>query len=143
MIAKIPDLYKDLFESTVEVMLTTITPAGYPHNTLVWCSFDGTYVLLNTGIGYHKERNMRKNPKVSVFASDSKDKLRWVEVQGEVELIEDGAVEHLNELSFAYTEKRDFYRDVLPQLEGKETRVIVKVTPRKVMTSGGQGLRQT
>ena len=86
---------------------------------------------------------MRKNPKVSVFASDSNDKLRWVEVQGEVELIEEGAVEHLNELSFAYTGKRDFYRDVLPQLEGKETRVIVKVTPRKVMTSGGQGLRQT
>lgn len=124
-------------------MLTTITPKGYPHNTLVWCSFDGTYVLLNTGIGYRKERNMRINPKVSVFASDPKNRFRWVEIQGDVELIEDGAVEHLNDLSFAYTGKRDFYKDVMPQLIGKEIRVIVKVTPKKVMTSSGQGARQT
>lgn len=143
MIAKIPDAYKSLFESTTDVLLTTISPKGYPHSTLVWSSYNGTNLLLNTGIGYHKERNMRKNPKVSVFVSDPKDRLRWVEVQGDAELIEEGAVEHLNKLSLAYTGKRDFYKDLMPQLEDKETRVIVKITPKKVLTSGGQGARQT
>ena len=143
MVAKIPDEYKNLFECTTEVLLTTITPNGYPHSTLVWSSFDGSHILLNTGVGYHKERNMRKNPRVSVFVSDPENRLRWVEVQGDVELITEGAIDHLNKLSFAYTGKKNFYRDVMPQLEGKETRVIIKVTPRRVLTSGGQGSRQT
>ena len=35
-------------------------------------------------------------------------------------------------LSLAYTGKYDFYRDVMPELAGKEERVIVKVIPHIV-----------
>jgi PPOX class probable F420-dependent enzyme len=128
----IPLSHKELLESTVDVVLTTLSPKGYPQSTLVWCSFDGEHVLLNTGIGYRKERNMRRNPRVSVFAVDNTDKMRWIEVQGDVELIQEGAVEHLNKLSLAYTGKFDFYREVMPELAGKEERVIVKVIPYRV-----------
>jgi len=86
-------------------------------------------VLLNTGRGYAKERNMKRNPHVSVFAYD---RGRWVEVQGDAELVEEGAVEHLNRLCLSYTGKQDFYRDLMPELVGRETRVIVKVTPTRV-----------
>ena len=140
MIAKIPGSHANLLEGTVDVVLTTISPKGYPQSTLVWCSFDGAYVLLNTGIGYQKERNMRKNPHVSVFAYDSTNHLRWMEVQGDVELIEEGAVEHLNKLSLAYTGKGDFYKDVMPELAGKEVRVIVRVSPTKIRVGGGNDM---
>ena len=133
----IPVTQKDLLDSTVDVVLTTISPKGYPQSTLVWCSCDGSSVFLNTGIGYMKERNMRKNPHVSVFAYDPKDHLRWIEVQGDVKLIEEGAVEHLNKLSLAYTGKENFYKDVMPELAGTEVRVIVKVTPIKIRVGGG------
>ena len=126
----IPISHKDLLESTVDVVLTTISPKGYPQSTLVWCSFDGENVLLNTGIGYQKERNMRRNSRVSVFAVDPADKMRWIEVQGDAELIEEGALDHLNRLSNKYRGK-DFY-ELMPDLKGKEVRVIVKVYPYKV-----------
>lgn len=132
MESHIPVSHMDLLDSTVDVVLTTVSPKGYPQSTLVWCSYDGEHVLLNTGIGYQKERNMRGNPKVSVFAVDRADKMRWIEVQGDVELIPEGAVEHLNRLALAYTGKSDFYRDVMPELAGKEERVIVKVIPNRV-----------
>jgi PPOX class probable F420-dependent enzyme len=133
----VPDSHVDLLQSTVDVVLTTISLKGYPQSTLVWCSYDGFHVLLNTGVGYQKERNMRRDPRVSVFSVDPREKLRWVEVQGDAQLIEEGAVEHLNQLSFAYTGKRDFYVDVMPELAGRENRVIVKVTPRSVRVGRG------
>jgi PPOX class probable F420-dependent enzyme len=134
---EIPESHRDLLMSTVDVVLTTVSPRGYPQSTLVWCSLDGSNVLLNTGIGYQKEKNMRRNHRVSVLAYDPTDHLRWIEVQGDVELSEEGAVEHLNRLSMAYRGKPDFYRDLMPELAGKETRVIVKVTPVKVRVGHG------
>ena len=81
---------------------------------------------------------MRKNHRVSVFAYDEWDHLRWIEVQGDVELIEEGAVDHLNKLSLEYTGKGDFYKDVMPELAGKEVRVIVRVTPTMVRVGNGK-----
>jgi len=129
---RVRDTHRSLLESTVDVVLTTVGPDGYPHSSMVWCSYDGEAVLLNTGRGYTKERNMRGDPRVSVFAYDPARPGRWVEVQGDAELVEEGAVEHLNHLSLRYTGKPDFYRDVMPELAGRETRVIVRVTPTRV-----------
>lgn len=124
----VPETHRDLLEGTVDVVLTTVGADGYPHGSMVWCSYDGSSVLLNTGRGYAKERNMRRSPHVSVFARGGG---RWVEVQGEAELVEEGAVEHLNQLCLRYTGKRDFYGDLMPELKG-ETRVIVRITPTRV-----------
>ncbi len=126
---RVPETHRSLLEGTVDVVLTTVGVDGYPHSSMVWCSYDGGNVLLNTGRGYAKERNMRRSPRVSVFACDQG---RWVEVQGNVELVEEGAVEHLNQLCLRYTGKPDFYRDLMPELAGRETRVIVRVTPTRV-----------
>ena len=84
---------------------------------------------------------MRINHRVSVFACDPRDHLRWIEVQGDVELIEEGAVEYLNKLSIEYTGKGDFYKDVMPELAGKEVRVIVRVTPTKIRVGNGKDMR--
>jgi PPOX class probable F420-dependent enzyme len=133
----IPESHADLLRSTVDVVLTTISPEGYPQSTLVWCSLDGSNVLMNTGRGYQKEKNLRKNTHVSVFAFNPADHLHCIEVQGEAELIEEGAVEHLNRLSLAYTGRADFYKEVMPDLAGKEDRVIIKVNPRKIKVRDG------
>jgi len=139
----IPESHADLFRSKVDVLLTTMSPEGYPQSTLVWCSLEGSRVLMNTGRGYQKERNMRRNPHVSVFAFDPEDHLRCVEVQGDAELLEEGAIEHLNRLSLAYTGKLDFYRDVMPELAGREVRVIVSVSPKKIRIRNGSMPRRS
>jgi len=135
MVVEIPLSHADMLRSTVDVVLTTISSRSYPQSTLVWCSYDGAHILLNTGIGYLKERNIRRNAKVSVFAVDPTNKMRWIEVQGDAELIKEGALEHLNLLSNAYRGK-DFY-DLMPELSGKEIRVIIMVNPVKVHIGKG------
>jgi hypothetical protein len=61
--------------------------------------------------------------------------MRWIEIQGDAELVVDGALKHLNRLSNAYRGK-DFY-ELMPELKEKEVRVIVKVTPVKVIEGKG------
>jgi PPOX class probable F420-dependent enzyme len=131
----IPESHRTLLDGNVDVILTTISKKGYPHSSMIWCSYDGKNILLNTGIGYQKERNMRRNPNVSVFTYDPKKPEKWISVSGTVELVSEGALEHLNMLCYKYTGLRDFYRDLMPELSG-EKRVIVKITPRRVNFGG-------
>lgn len=99
---------------------------------MIWCSYDGEKVLLNTGVGYQKELNMRRNLNASVFAYDPHNPEEWISVSGTAELVEEGALEHLNMLCYKYTGKEDFYRDLMPELYG-EKRVIVRLSPKKAL----------
>ncbi len=133
MTATIPDSHKDLLEGSLCVVLTTLMPDGQPQSTVVCCSYDGTHVLVNTGRGYQKEKNMRLNPKVTLLALDPQSSLRWLEVRGEVEMTEEGALEHLNQVTQLYTGKATYYGEVMPaELQEKETRIICKIKPKKV-----------
>ena len=133
--AVIPGSHRYLLEGGVDVVLTTVSKRGYPHSSMIWCSYDGENVLLNTGVGYQKELNMRRNPSVSVFAFDPENREKWITVSGDVELISEGAIDHLNKICCRYTGKEDFYRDLMPELVGEE-RVIVKLTPSRVRFGG-------
>jgi PPOX class probable F420-dependent enzyme len=131
----IPESHKHLLEGSVDVILTTISKKGNPHSSMIWSSFDGENILLNTGVGYQKERNMRRNPNVSVFAYDPKTPEKWISVSGTVELVSEDAIEHLNRLCYKYTGLIDFHRDLMPELSGEE-RVIVKISPKRVSFGG-------
>jgi PPOX class probable F420-dependent enzyme len=132
MPAAIPASHKDLLEGPVFVALVTVMPSGQPQATPVWCSFDGTRVWLNSAKGRQKDKNMRTNDKVTILAIDPKNPYRWIEVRGVVEEItEEGAVDHINQLSALYTGNSDYYSRN-PSMRGQETRVIYKVKPVKV-----------
>ena len=60
--------------------LTTMAPSGQPENTVVWCSWDGEYVLVNTADGRRKPDNVRKNPKVALTVIDPQNAFRWIDV---------------------------------------------------------------
>ena len=47
--------------------LTTVTPDGYPQTSVVWCDFDGQCLRVNTMRGFAKERNMRRNRRVTLL----------------------------------------------------------------------------
>ncbi|WP_266075946.1 PPOX class F420-dependent oxidoreductase [Haladaptatus caseinilyticus] len=129
----IPDDYHDLFERKTFANLATVMPDGTPQVTPVWVGYDGDHVLVNTAKGRQKERNIQRNPKVGLDMLDPDDPYRFVSVRGEVEEVtEDGAVEHINELTKRYME-----RDEYPNLGTEQgPRVIVRIRPDRVVTSG-------
>lgn len=135
MIAAIPDSFKDLIEGPISVAFTTVMPDGQPQTTVVWCNYDGTHVLVNTMSKFQKAKNMRANPKVTLFAWRRSDPLRYLEVRGTVvEMTEEGAMQHLDELAVLYTGKAPYFGEVIPaEWKDRETPVLCKIAPTRVV----------
>lgn len=132
----IPDSHLDLLMESVTVALVTMMPDGQPQCTPVWCDYDGTHILVNAGIGRQKDRNIRRNPKVTVLAIDPANSYRFLEVRGVVdEITEDGAEDNMNALSLQYRGIPKRYGDGAPPKE-VEARVIYKIRPVRVIARG-------
>jgi PPOX class probable F420-dependent enzyme len=100
---RIPASHLDLVECPPVAALTTLMPDGYPQTSVVWCDFDGANVRINTMRGFQKERNMRRNPRVTLLCYDPRRPLRYLEVRGTVvEMTEEDAARHLDELASKY-----------------------------------------
>jgi PPOX class probable F420-dependent enzyme len=136
----VPESHRDLLDGDACVALTTVMPDGQPQITPVWCNRDGDYVLINTMRGFRKEKNMRCNPKVTLLAYDPKNPLRSIEIRGTVvELTEEGALEHLDQLTQLYMHKSDarFFGDSIPAaLQATYVPVKVKIAPTHVRVEG-------
>ena len=62
----IPEKYRDLFQKRAFASLGTLMPDGRPQVTPVWCDFDGEHVIFNSAKGRQKDRNVRRDPRVSL-----------------------------------------------------------------------------
>lgn len=107
-------------------VVATISADGSVQTSVVWAKRDGDDVLFATVRGRLKERNMRRDPRVSLSVFDLEDPLKYVEVRGRAEITEEGGRELINELSHKYDGK-DF-RTEPPEV----VRVVVRVVPDKV-----------
>jgi len=132
MSSAIPDGYRDLFEKKAFAHLATLMPDGRPQVTPVWCELDGHHVVINSAKGRQKDRNMRRDPRVTVTISDPENPYRYLEVRGRVaEISEEGADEHIDRLA-----KKYLGRDKYPYRQPNEVRVIYPVEPEKFSFMG-------
>ena len=139
MAAPIPESHLDLLLEPIDGVLTTMMPDGQPQMSIVWADYDGQCVLINTTLERQKGKNMVANPKVNVLIIDPKNGARFLEVRGEVMgITQEGAIAHADKQTQAYSNgaQRRFYGDIYPEeQQEKETRVIVKISPKKVTTN--------
>jgi PPOX class probable F420-dependent enzyme len=125
---KLTDKQADLFRGRNWGTVTTLRPDGTPHSTPVWVDTDGENVIFNTAVGRVKERNIRRDPHVSLVVLPAENQQAgYVSVTGTAEISEEGAVEHINKLAQKY-----LGREKYPWLQPGEQRVIVTITPEKI-----------
>jgi PPOX class probable F420-dependent enzyme len=117
---------KALFDGKNFPVIATINADGSVQTSVVWAKRDGDAVLFATVRGRLKERNMRRDPRVSLSVFDLEDPLKYVEIRGRAEITEEGGRELINELSHKYDGK-DF-RTEPPEV----VRVVVRVVPDKI-----------
>src|SRR5436309_1118019 len=63
MSSHIPDSHRDLLDGPVIAALATLMPDGQPQVTPVWCSCDGTHVIVNATAAGQKHKNMAARPR--------------------------------------------------------------------------------
>jgi len=127
MAGAIPNQFLDLFEKKAFATLATIMPDGRPQATPVWCDYDGRHILINSAKGRRKDRNMRRDPRVSLAIMDPDNPYRYLEVRGRVvEITEQGADLHINRMA-----KKYLGQDIYPYRQPGEVRVLYKVEPEQ------------
>ncbi|WFB08792.1 PPOX class F420-dependent oxidoreductase [Streptomyces sp. LX-29] len=130
----LPDAVKDMLDSPVFVTLVTLNPDGSPQASPTWVKRDGDEVLISTTLGRRKEKNLRRDPRVSVVVQPSDSPYTYAELRGEARLDSEGAQELIDELSLKYTGKR--YADFNPASAQDAPRVIVRVQPAHIAGMG-------
>jgi PPOX class probable F420-dependent enzyme len=133
---EIPASHRDLVECPPVAALTTVTKDGYPQTSVVWCDFDGECVRVNTMRGFAKERNMCRDPRVTLLCYDPRQPLRYLEVRGTVvEMTEGGAGQHLDELASKYAGRaiRYFGECIPARFAETEIPILCRVRPTHVV----------
>jgi PPOX class probable F420-dependent enzyme len=133
---EIPSSHNDLIECPPVAALTTLLPDGSPQTSVVWCDIDGPFVRVNTMRGFQKERNMRRDPRVTLLCYDPHQPLRYLEVRGTVvEMTEHGAARHLDELASKYAGRPiRYFGDAIPaRFAGTEVPVLCRIHPTHVV----------
>jgi PPOX class probable F420-dependent enzyme len=102
-------------------VLGTINQDGSPQLTTMWYLLDGDFIMMNTKAGRTKERNMRRDPRISVCVPDG---YNYVTISGTVEMIDDQQIAQrdIYRLAVRYDGEEEAKRKVEEQFS-KETRV--------------------
>ena len=107
-------------------VLATVNPDGSPQTSVVWVGRDGSDLLFSTVEGRVKQRNMLRDPRVSITVIDSADPENYVELRGRASMSPDTGRRVDTELSWKYDGK-----DPDPDRPGA-VRVVARVPVEKV-----------
>jgi PPOX class probable F420-dependent enzyme len=138
----LPPAFLDLLECPPVAALTTLMPDGAPQTSVVWCDRDGDVVRVNTMRGFAKERNMQRDPRVTLLCYDPREPLRSVEVRGLVEsMSEEGALAHLDSIASRYMGRPvHYFGDCVPAALGAtEVPVLCRIRPVRIVTLDARG----
>jgi PPOX class probable F420-dependent enzyme len=102
-------------------VLGTINKDGSPQLTTMWYLLEGDVILMNTKAGRTKERNMRRDPRISVCIEDG---YSYVTISGTVEMVDDPQIAQrdIYRLAVRYNGEEEARRQMEEQFS-KETRV--------------------
>jgi PPOX class probable F420-dependent enzyme len=96
---------RDLLDAPVFATVATINPNGQPQMSVVWVGRDDHNPVFVVSAGSLKERNLRRDPRVSVLLNPPDAPYTYAVLHGTATLTTDGAHDLLDELSRAYTGK--------------------------------------
>ncbi|WP_409497101.1 PPOX class F420-dependent oxidoreductase [Amycolatopsis sp. cmx-11-12] len=126
---------RELLDSPVFATIATIQPDGTPQQSVVWILRDGQEVLFMMAVGSRKERNIRRDPRISVLVSPPDAPYTYAVLRGTVALETEGRFRLRDNLSMKYIGLT--YAEHIKQTPeaGHDTRDIIaaRLTPHRVI----------
>lgn len=121
----------DLCRTKALAYIGTSDEDGMPQVSPVWIDVIDGKPAFNTAVGRAKERNLRRDPRISLAIADPENPYAYVEVQGTATLVEDGADEFIDALAKKYMDA-----DSYPFRQEGEERVTVVIEPARYFGQG-------
>jgi PPOX class probable F420-dependent enzyme len=125
------DAVRKLLDDPNPAVLATVNADGSPQTSVVWVGRDGDELIISSQAGRRKERNIRRDPRVSISILDRDDPLQYVEVRGVATVTEDVGRELAVRLEEQYggPGAGDEYLQLPPEV----VRVVIRITPLRVV----------
>ncbi len=133
MTPSLNDAVRKLLDAPNSAVLATLNPDGAPQSSVVWVGRDGDDLLISSAAGRRKEKNIRRDPRVSLTVFDRADPLQYAEVRGAATVTEDLG----RSLAVTLAEQYEGpgagqeYLDLPPE----QVRVVIRITPTRVLGS--------
>lgn len=121
---------KSLFENKNFAFVATSMKDGSPHVTPTWVDIEDSVILINTAIGRVKQKNVARDPRISLSVADNNNPYHMVTVNGEIveQITGEEAEKHIDRLAKKYLNK-----DKYPGRSPGEKRILLKIKPKKVV----------
>lgn len=127
-----PADFLDLLEKPICAVLSTVTPDGKPHSSVIWRLYQAPYILISSLVNSQKYRNIQANPQIELLMIDPASGYRYLIVRGSVTAITpDPLGEMIDRLSWFY-DNQPYYGGAEPaENRGKNPHVTYQITPTK------------
>lgn len=129
MATELNDAQRALFNDKNFATVATINPDGHPHLSVVWVKTDGDDILFSTTVDRVKEKNLRRDPRVTILINPPANPYSYVEVRGTAQMTQEGGRELIDELAKKYMDA-----DRYPMDDGTDNvRVVVRIKPQRIV----------
>lgn len=125
--ASMNDAVRKLLDDPNCAVLATVNPDGSPQTSVVWVGRDGDDLLISSAAGRRKDRNLHRDPRVSLTVYDTADPELYVEVRGTATVSPDEGRALAVALAEAY-EGPGAGRTFL-ELPPEHVRIVLRITP--------------
>lgn len=131
MTSELSQKVKDFLQERRFAVLATINQDGAPQLTTMWYLFENDMIVMNTKAGRVKERNLRRDPRISVCFENG---YSYLTIAGKAELVDDPetAQHDIYRLAVRYNGEEAAKRQV-EQTFSKEKRVTILLRCEQVI----------
>ena len=118
---------RELLSGPNYATISTYSPDGTIHSTIIWIAADNGTVSVNSAAGRLWPSNLDRDPRVTVIVQEAGNPYHFVEIRGTATGTREGADQHINQLS-----KKYIGQDEYPFRQPGEERVKFTIQPDRV-----------
>ena len=133
MTASLSDAARKIIDAPNPAVLATVNPDGSPQTSVVWVRRDGNDLLISSAAGRRKDKNLARDPRVSMTVYDQADPLQYIEIRGLASISEDPRRQLAVSLAEEY-EGPGAGQEYL-ELPPEVIRIVIRITPLRVLGS--------
>ena len=133
MTASLSDAARKIIDAPNPAVLATVNPDGSPQTSVVWVRRDGNDLLISSAAGRRKDKNLARDPRVSMTVYDQADPLQYIEIRGLASISEDPGRQLAVSLAEEY-EGPGAGQEYL-ELPPEVIRIVIRITPQRIVGS--------
>jgi PPOX class probable F420-dependent enzyme len=133
MTAVLNEAVRKLLDDPNPAVLATINADGSPQTSVIWVGRDGDELVISSAAGRRKDRNLGRDPRVSLSVYDQRDPELYAEIRGRATVTEDAG----RALAVRLAEEYDGpgAGEVYLELPPEVIRVVIRIVPEHVTGS--------